>query len=168
PKSRDMGARRDIPRSIAEPNTPFTSCPSSRWRSPWTPRRRTRSRPPSATPHRPAASGTARFSSWISSKPSASAPARPAWTRSRPGASQGEKQTMTAFKTPKVLGLAAVTALLVALPALGQDAEVVEEVAATVSEGVSADVVFVLNPFLLLFGGVLAMWMAAGLAVLAP
>src|SRR5690606_26681878 len=56
--------------------------------------------------------------------------------------------------------------LLVALPALGQDAEGVEEVVETVSEGVSADVVFILNPFIMILGGILVMWMAAGFAML--
>ncbi|WP_417579079.1 ammonium transporter [Pelagibacterium sp.] len=70
------------------------------------------------------------------------------------------------FKTSKLLGAAAVASLLIALPALGQDAEVAEEVVETLSEGVSADVVFILNSFLMIFGGVLVMWMAAGFAML--
>eukprot|EP00873_Tetraselmis_striata_P031886 jgi/Tetstr1/452150/TSEL_039186.t1 len=70
------------------------------------------------------------------------------------------------FKTSKLLGAAALASLLIALPALGQDAEVAEEVVETVSEGVSADVVFILNSFLMIFGGVLVMWMAAGFAML--
>ncbi|AEQ53301.1 ammonium transporter [Pelagibacterium halotolerans] len=70
------------------------------------------------------------------------------------------------FKTSKLLGAAALASLLIALPALGQDAEVAEEVVETLSEGVSADVVFILNSFLMIFGGVLVMWMAAGFAML--
>ncbi|UYQ72338.1 ammonium transporter [Pelagibacterium flavum] len=70
------------------------------------------------------------------------------------------------FKTSKLLGAAALASLLIALPALGQDAGVAEEVVETVSEGVSADVVFILNSFLMIFGGVLVMWMAAGFAML--
>ncbi|WMT92288.1 ammonium transporter [Pelagibacterium sp. H642] len=70
------------------------------------------------------------------------------------------------LKKSKLLGMAAMASLLIALPALGQDAAPVEEAAATVSEGVSADVVFILNSFLMIFGGVLVMWMAAGFAML--
>ena len=70
------------------------------------------------------------------------------------------------FKTSKLLGTAALASLLIALPALGQDAEVAEEVVESLSEGVSADVVFILNSFLMIFGGVLVMWMAAGFAML--
>ncbi|WP_207747638.1 ammonium transporter [Pelagibacterium limicola] len=76
---------------------------------------------------------------------------------------------MTAFKMSKIVGTAALAALLVALPALGQDAEVAEEaleVVETLSEGVSADVVFILNSFLMILGGILVMWMAAGFAML--
>ncbi|WP_404400986.1 ammonium transporter [Pelagibacterium halotolerans] len=69
-------------------------------------------------------------------------------------------------RTTKLLGTAALASLLVALPALGQDAAATEEVVETVSEGVSADVVFILNSFLMIFGGVLVMWMAAGFAML--
>ncbi len=73
---------------------------------------------------------------------------------------------MTAFKTSKILGMAALASLLVALPALGQDAEVSQEVVETLSEGVSADVVFILNSFIMILGGILVMWMAAGFAML--
>jgi Amt family ammonium transporter len=73
---------------------------------------------------------------------------------------------MTGFKTPlKVAGGVALASLLLALPALGQDAaapaEAVEAVAA-VSEGVSADVVFILNSLLMILGGILVFFMAAG------
>jgi ammonium transporter, Amt family len=73
---------------------------------------------------------------------------------------------MTALKPIKILGTAALVSLLVALPALGQDAEVAEEVVETLSEGVSADVVFILNSFIMILGGILVMWMAAGFAML--
>ena len=73
---------------------------------------------------------------------------------------------MNLLKTKKLLGVAALASLLVALPALGQDAEVVEEAVETVSEGVSADVVFILNSFIMILGGILVMWMAAGFAML--
>jgi Amt family ammonium transporter len=73
---------------------------------------------------------------------------------------------MTRFKIPaQLVGTAAIATLLLALPALGQDAEVVEEVAATVSEGVSADVVFILNSLLMILGGILVFFMAAGFAM---
>ncbi|MCD7058410.1 ammonium transporter [Pelagibacterium xiamenense] len=68
-------------------------------------------------------------------------------------------------RTTKLLGTAALASLLLALPAFGQEAAA-EEVVETVSEGVSADVVFILNSFLMIFGGVLVMWMAAGFAML--
>ncbi|WP_127143744.1 ammonium transporter [Pelagibacterium montanilacus] len=74
---------------------------------------------------------------------------------------------MTAFKPSKILGTAALASLLIALPALGQDAEIVEEaVTETLSEGVSADVVFILNSFIMILGGILVMWMAAGFSML--
>ncbi len=73
---------------------------------------------------------------------------------------------MTGFKTPlKIAGGVALASLLLALPALAQDAEVAEEVAATLSEGVSADVVFILNSLLMLIGGILVFFMAAGFAM---
>jgi len=75
---------------------------------------------------------------------------------------------MTAFKSTKLLGTAALVALAVALPAFGQevDPEAAEEVVETLSEGVSADVVFILNSFIMILGGILVMWMAAGFAML--
>jgi ammonium transporter, Amt family len=73
---------------------------------------------------------------------------------------------MTAFNTSKIIGMAALASLLVALPALGQDAEIADEVVETLSEGVSADVVFILNSFIMILGGILVMWMAAGFAML--
>jgi Amt family ammonium transporter len=75
---------------------------------------------------------------------------------------------MTGFKTPlKIAGGVALASLLLALPALGQDAAPAEatEAAATLSEGVSADVVFILNSFLMILGGILVFWMAAGFAM---
>jgi Amt family ammonium transporter len=72
---------------------------------------------------------------------------------------------MTGFKTPlKIAGGVALTSLLLALPALAQDAAPAEEVveaAATASQ----DVVFILNTLLLLIGGFLVFWMAAGFAM---
>lgn len=73
---------------------------------------------------------------------------------------------MTEFKTPlKIIGGAAMASLLLALPALAQDAapeaaDAVEAVAA-----VPQDVVFILNTLLLLIGGFLVFWMAAGFAM---
>ncbi|UYN99025.1 MAG: ammonium transporter [Devosia sp.] len=75
---------------------------------------------------------------------------------------------MTGYKTPlKIAGGVALASLLLALPALGQDAAPAEaaEAAATVSEGVSADVVFILNSLLMLLGGILVFFMAAGFAM---
>ncbi|MHA6299687.1 ammonium transporter family protein [Devosia sp. CAU 1758] len=75
---------------------------------------------------------------------------------------------MTGFKNPlKIAGGVALASLLLALPALGQDAAPAEatEAAATLSEGVSADVVFILNSFLMILGGILVFWMAAGFAM---
>jgi len=75
---------------------------------------------------------------------------------------------MIGFKTPlKIAGAVALASLLLSLPALGQDAAPAEaaEAAATVSEGVSADVVFILNSFLMILGGILVFWMAAGFAM---
>ncbi|AVF03495.1 MAG: ammonium transporter [Devosia indica] len=73
---------------------------------------------------------------------------------------------MTGFKTPlKIAGGVALASLLLSLPALGQDAAPAEEAAATLSEGVSADVVFILNSFLMILGGILVFWMAAGFAM---
>ena len=74
---------------------------------------------------------------------------------------------MTGQKTPwRLLGGIALTGLLLTLPALGQDAATeTAEAAATVSEGVSADVVFILNSLLMLLGGILVFFMAAGFAM---
>jgi Amt family ammonium transporter len=69
---------------------------------------------------------------------------------------------MTGFNTPlKIAGGVALTSLLLALPALGQDApaEVVVGEAALQTK-------FILNSFLMLFGGILVFWMAAGFAML--
>lgn len=72
---------------------------------------------------------------------------------------------MTGFKIPlKLAGGIALASLVLALPALAQDAPVAEEVV-TVSEGVSADVVFILNSLLMLIGGILVFFMAAGFAM---
>lgn len=72
---------------------------------------------------------------------------------------------MTGFKTPlKIAGGVALASLLLALPALAQDAAPAEA-AATVSEGVSADVVFILNSLLMIIGGILVFFMAAGFAM---
>ncbi len=73
---------------------------------------------------------------------------------------------MTGFKTPlKIAGGVGITSLLLALPALAQDAAAPAEAAATVSEGVSADVVFILNSLLMIIGGILVFFMAAGFAM---
>jgi len=75
---------------------------------------------------------------------------------------------MTGFKTPlKIAGGVALASLLLALPAFAQDAAPAEvvEAAVTVSEGVSADVVFILNSLLMIIGGILVFFMAAGFAM---
>lgn len=75
---------------------------------------------------------------------------------------------MTGQKTSRrLLGGIALAGLLLTLPALGQDAAPAEaaEAAATVSEGVSADVVFILNSLLMVLGGILVFFMAAGFAM---
>lgn len=76
---------------------------------------------------------------------------------------------MTGFNTPiKIAGGVALASLLLALPAFAQDAVApaeVAEAAATVSEGVSADVVFILNSLLMILGGILVFIMAAGFAM---
>ena len=72
---------------------------------------------------------------------------------------------MTGFKTPlKIAGGAALASLLLALPALGQDAAPAEEVVEAAAT-VAPDVVFILNTLLLLIGGFLVFWMAAGFAM---
>jgi Amt family ammonium transporter len=76
---------------------------------------------------------------------------------------------MTGQNTPwRLLGGITLAALALTLPALGQDVVVTEEAAtavATVSEGVSADVVFILNSLLMILGGILVFFMAAGFAM---
>lgn len=75
---------------------------------------------------------------------------------------------MTGFITPlKIAGGIAIASLLLAAPAFAQDAEVVEEAAAAVVGGEAAQQTqFILNSFLMLFGGILVFWMAAGFAML--
>jgi Amt family ammonium transporter len=69
---------------------------------------------------------------------------------------------MTGFKTPlKIAGGVALTSLLLALPALGQDAAV-----EAVAGEAALQTKFILNSFLMLFGGILVFWMAAGFAML--
>ncbi|MCZ4347832.1 ammonium transporter [Devosia sp. J2-20] len=71
---------------------------------------------------------------------------------------------MTGQKTPwRLLGGVALAGMLLTLPALGQEAAA--EAVETVSEGVSADVVFILNSLLMLLGGILVFFMAAGFAM---
>lgn len=69
---------------------------------------------------------------------------------------------MTALKTTKIAGAALVAGLLVALPALGQDAEVAAEAA----EAATPEWSLIFNTLLFLIGGFLVMWMAAGFAML--
>ena len=80
---------------------------------------------------------------------------------------------MNLEKLTRLGGLAAVAASLLVLPALGQDAapavEAVEpaaEAVQAVSAAVPGEVVFILNSLLMLIGGFLVMWMAAGFAML--
>jgi len=78
---------------------------------------------------------------------------------------------MKSTTVAKLLGSAALLSLF-ALPALGQDApaEAAEAVAEIVSdpatEAVPGQVVFILNSLVMLIGGFLVMWMAAGFAML--
>lgn len=76
---------------------------------------------------------------------------------------------MSGFKTPlKMAGSVALASLLFALPALGQDApaaETAEAVEAVAGEA-SVHTQYILNSFLMLFGGILVFWMAAGFAML--
>ncbi len=75
---------------------------------------------------------------------------------------------MTGLNIPqKVAGGLALASLMLALPAFAQDAEVVEEVAAAAAGGeATLHTQFILNSFLMLFGGILVFWMAAGFAML--
>lgn len=74
---------------------------------------------------------------------------------------------MTGFKTPlKIAGGVALASLLLALPALGQDAPAEEVVEAVVAGEPAIQTQFILNSFLMLFGGILVFWMAAGFAML--
>ncbi len=75
---------------------------------------------------------------------------------------------MTGLNIPqKVAGGLALASLMLALPAFAQDAEVVEEVAAVAAGGeATLHTQFILNSFLMLFGGILVFWMAAGFAML--
>ena len=72
----------------------------------------------------------------------------------------------------KLAGTAAILSLVLALPALGQEAaaevaEAATEVAADpAAEPVPGQVVFILNSLVMLIGGFLVMWMAAGFAML--
>ena len=71
--------------------------------------------------------------------------------------------------TTRLLGTAALASLLLTLPALGQEAavEAVAEAASDpASEAVPGQVVFILNSLVMLIGGFLVMWMAAGFAML--
>ncbi|SFV38016.1 ammonium transporter, Amt family [Devosia crocina] len=73
---------------------------------------------------------------------------------------------MSGFKTPlHRAGSIALASLMLALPAFAQDAAAPAEAAASVSEGVSADVVFILNSLLMVLGGILVFFMAAGFAM---
>lgn len=74
---------------------------------------------------------------------------------------------MTGFNTPlKIAGGIALTSLLLALPALGQDAPAEAVVEVTAGGEASVQTQYILNSFLMLFGGILVFWMAAGFAML--
>jgi len=76
-------------------------------------------------------------------------------------------KTMTGFKTPlKIAGGVALASLLLALPALGQDAPAEEVVEAATGGEAAIQTQYILNSFLMLFGGILVFWMAAGFAML--
>ena len=76
---------------------------------------------------------------------------------------------MSGFKTPlKMAGGVALASLLLALPALGQDAPAAEaaEVVDVVAGEAALHTKYILNSFLMLIGGILVFWMAAGFAML--
>ncbi|SMQ85786.1 ammonium transporter [Devosia lucknowensis] len=66
----------------------------------------------------------------------------------------------------KIAGGAAVAALLLALPAVAQDTITPEAAEAVVGGEAALQTQFILNSFLMLFGGILVFWMAAGFAML--
>jgi Amt family ammonium transporter len=75
---------------------------------------------------------------------------------------------MKSFTPLRLCGTAALASLLIAMPALAQEAVapvVTEEAAEAVLAGVSVDVVFILNSLLMLIGGFLVFFMAAGFAM---
>lgn len=74
---------------------------------------------------------------------------------------------MTGFKTPlKLAGGITLASLLLALPALGQDAPAEAVVEAAAGGEAAIQTQYILNSFLMLFGGILVFWMAAGFAML--
>ncbi len=74
---------------------------------------------------------------------------------------------MTGFKNPlKIAGGVALASLLLALPALAQDAPAEDVVEAVVGGEAAVQTQYILNSFLMLFGGILVFWMAAGFAML--
>ena len=70
---------------------------------------------------------------------------------------------MTAFPIFKTLALAALASLPAALPALGQDGAIAGE---TAPAEVPIVVKYILDSFIMVLGGILVMWMAAGFAML--
>jgi ammonium transporter, Amt family len=77
-----------------------------------------------------------------------------------------QEKTMTGFNTPlKLAASIGISSLLLVLPALGQDAPA-EAVEAAVGGETPLQTQFILNSFLMLVGGFLVFWMAAGFAML--
>ncbi len=76
----------------------------------------------------------------------------------------GTKENMT--NLAKLGGAAALAAVALALPALAQDAEVAEEAIAAIPAEAGLHTVYILNSLLMLIGGFLVFWMAAGFAML--
>lgn len=72
---------------------------------------------------------------------------------------------MTGFKALKIAGGVALASVFMALPALGQDAPA-EEIIEAVAGETPLQTQFILNSFLMLVGGFLVFWMAAGFAML--
>ena len=75
---------------------------------------------------------------------------------------------MISSKMPRLLGTAALASLLFALPAFAQDTAPAAEAAAEVAAApgpVPEQVAYILNSFLMLVGGFLVFWMAAGFAM---
>ncbi|RRH76661.1 ammonium transporter family protein [Falsigemmobacter faecalis] len=71
------------------------------------------------------------------------------------------------LKDLKISGLVAASALILGgLPALAQDAPAAAEAVAAVAVETPTDMVFIMNSLIMMLGGILVFWMAAGFAML--